>query len=109
MAGIHGAGEVDVIELSSATPVEEMILREAMRLAPKGEVGPAINPSGGPTCGHPFMMTGLVRLGEVFRQLSGQAGKRALPKARLGIAHATQGHCLQQNLVFICGADRRWS
>jgi hypothetical protein len=49
------------------------------------------------------MMTGLIRLGEVFRRLGAGSG------ARRGIAHATQGHCLQQNLVFVLGNERRWS
>jgi acetyl-CoA acetyltransferase len=101
MSGIASARDVDLIELSAATPAEEMILREAMKLEPKGETGPAINPSGGPLCGHPFMMTGLIRLGEVFRRIGGGAKR--------GIAHATQGHCLQQNLSFVLAAERRKS
>lgn len=109
MADLRSARDADVIELSSATPVEEMILREAMKLEPKGDAGPAINSSGGPLAGHPFLMTGLVRLGEVFRQISGQAGSHAVPGVRRGIAHATQGHCLQQNLVFVLGNEKRWT
>ena len=101
MAALKSARDVDLIELSAATPVEEMILREAMKLEPKGESGPTINPSGGPLCGHPFMMTGLIRLGEVFRRMGDGSG------ATRGIAHATQGHCLQQNLVFALGKQRR--
>lgn len=109
MAGLGAANEVDVIELLSTTPVEEMILREAMGFEPKGQTRPAINPSGGPLTGHPFMMTGLIRMGEVFRQLSGQAGDRAVPGAKLGLAHASQGHCLQHNIVWVLGRDRRWT
>lgn len=109
MAGLAHASDVDVIELSSATPVEEMILREALGLSPRGEGRPSINPSGGPACGHPYMMAGAVRIGEVFRQLSGRAGAHAVAGAERGIAHATQGHCLQQNLVMVLGAERRWT
>jgi acetyl-CoA C-acetyltransferase len=54
------------------------------------------------------MMTGLIRLGEAFRQLSGRAGDHAVPGARRAIAHAAQGHCLQHNLFFVLGTERRW-
>ena len=55
------------------------------------------------------MMSGLIRLGEAFRQIAGRADEHAVPGARRVIAHATQGHCLQQNLFFVLGADRRWT
>jgi acetyl-CoA acetyltransferase len=108
MAGLDGAGTADVIELSAATPVEEMILLEAMGLNPRAP-RPKVNPSGGALCGNPLMMTGLIRLGEAFRQLSGRAAKHAVQGARRAITHATQGHCLQQNLVFVLGTERRWT
>jgi acetyl-CoA acetyltransferase len=113
MAGLNGAAEADVVEMSAANPVEELILREAMQLPssialdPAG--GPAVNPSGGPLCGHPLMMTGLIRLGEAFRQISGRAGAHQVDNVKRVIAHASSGHCLQQNLVVILGAERRWS
>jgi acetyl-CoA acetyltransferase len=106
MAGLASARDVDVAELSAVTPVEEMILREAIGIE-RGE-RPVVNPSGGPLCGNPFMMTGLIRLGEAFRQVSGRAGAHAVDGARRAIAHAAQGHCLQQNLVFVLAAERRW-
>jgi len=109
MAGLGGAAAVDVIEMLAATPVEEMIVREALGLPARGDTKPAINPSGGPLAGHPIMMTGLIRLGEAFRQLSGTADGHAVPNARRAIVHAAQGHCLQQNLVFVLGSERRWS
>ena len=105
MAGLGSARDADVVELSAATPAEELILREALGLEGSG---PSLNPSGGPLCGHPIMMTGLIRLGEVFRQLSGRAGDHAVPRARRAIAHAAQGHCLQHNLFFVLGSERRW-
>jgi hypothetical protein len=55
------------------------------------------------------MMTGLIRLGEAFRQLSGRAGAHAVPNVGRVIAHAAQGHCLQQNLFFVLGRERRWT
>jgi acetyl-CoA acetyltransferase len=109
MAGMSAARDAGVIEIAAATPVEEMIVREAMNLPRSVDAGPSINPSGGPLTGHPLLMTGLIRLGEVFLQLSGKAGDRAVAGARRGIAHAAQGHCLQQNLVWVLGTERRWS
>jgi acetyl-CoA acetyltransferase len=109
MAGLGSARATDLIELVGATPVEEMILLEAMGLERTAGPRPAINPSGGALCGHPIMMTGLIRLGEVFRQLSGQAAARSVPGARRALAHAAQGHCLQHNIVWVLGTDRRWT
>ena len=107
MAGVRAARDLDVVELCTTTPVEEMILREAIGLEARGSDGPAINPSGGPLCGHPFMMSGLVRLGEAFRQISGKAGAHAVSGARTALAHAAQGHCLQQSVVFVLGSEPR--
>jgi len=108
MAAVRSAAEVDLVELSAATPVEELILCEALDIetAPSS---PTVNPSGGPLVGHPLMMTGLIRLGEAFRQLAGQAGEHAVAGARRAIAHATNGHCLQQNLFWVLGTERRWT
>jgi len=53
-----------------------------------------VNPSGGALAANPMMTAGLVRIGEVAdRILSGEAGR--------GVAHATSGPCLQQNLVCV--------
>jgi acetyl-CoA acetyltransferase len=107
MAGVRSARDVDVVELCAVTPVEEMILREAIGLEPRGSAGPAINPSGGPLCGHPFMMSGLVRLGEAFRQIAGKAAEHGVAGARTALAHAAQGHCLQQSLFFVLDSEKR--
>ena len=109
MAGLASANDVDVVETLATNPVEEMIVREAFGLPGRGDTKPVINPSGGPIAGHPLMMTGLIRLGEAFRQLSGTADGHAVPNAQRAIVHASQGHCLQQNLVFVLGRERRWS
>jgi acetyl-CoA acetyltransferase len=108
MAGGGSARDADVVELSATTPAEELILCDALGLD-AGATAPALNPSGGPLAGHPFMMTGLLRLGEAFRQVAGRAGACQVPDACRAVAHAAQGHCLQQNLVFVLGAERRWT
>jgi len=111
MAGLASAREVDLVELLATNPVEELILLDALGLEARsgGGSGPAINPSGGPLCAHPIMSTGSIRLGEAFRQLAGRAGERQVAKAARAIAHGAQGHCLQQNVVFVLGSERRWS
>jgi acetyl-CoA acetyltransferase len=108
MAGLGAATQADIVELFAVTPAEELILCEALGLDPHAP-RPVINPSGGPLCGHPVMSSGALRLAEAFRQLCGRAGARAVPGARRALAHATQGHCLQHNLVWILGTERRWT
>lgn len=118
MAGLANAEGVDVVELSAQTPAEELILCEALGLHAKAS-RPILNPSGGPLCGNPIMSTGLIRMGEIFRQLSGRADGRAASDvagrglsasgAHRGIAHAAQGHCLQHNIVWVLGTARRWA
>lgn len=108
MAGIAGAADTQVAEILATNPVEELILCEALGVDPGGG-GPAVNPSGGPLCAHPIMSTGGIRLGEAFRQLAGRAGERGVAGATRAIAHAAQGHCLQQNVVWVLGTERRWT
>jgi acetyl-CoA acetyltransferase len=108
MAGMGSARDADLVELLAANPAEELIVCEALGLDPRASK-PVINPSGGALCGNPVMSTGLIRLGEIFHQLSGRAGERAVPGARRAIAHGAQGHCLQQNIVWVLGTDRRWT
>jgi acetyl-CoA acetyltransferase len=108
MAGIAGASDVDVIELHAQNPVHEMIVLEALGLDARSPK-PAVNPSGGALCADPIMSTGLIRLGETFRQLSGTAGDHAVSGPKRALAHGMQGHCLQQNIVWVLGTERRWS
>jgi acetyl-CoA acetyltransferase len=83
-------GSVDVAELHAQFSHEELMLAEAIGL--NGNT--AINPSGGPLASNPVMSTGLVRIGEVSRRIwSGDAQR--------GVAHATSGPCLQQNMVCV--------
>jgi acetyl-CoA acetyltransferase len=108
LAGVKCASEAQVVELGSTTPAEELILRDALGLAGKNGA-PVVNPSGGPLCGNPLMNTGLLRLAEGFRQLSGRAGERTVGGAKRAIVHASAGHCLQQNIVWVLGTERRWT
>jgi acetyl-CoA acetyltransferase len=91
-AGV-GADKVDVAELHAQFSHEDLLLTEALGLAKNG-AGTTVNPSGGALCANPIMSTGLIRMGEVAQRIwSGDADR--------GVAHATQGPCLQQNLVCV--------
>jgi acetyl-CoA acetyltransferase len=88
-AGTSG-GAIDVAELHAQVSHEELMLAEAIGLNGNTE----INPSGGPLASNPVMSAGLVRIGEVARRIwSGDAQR--------GVAHATSGPCLQQNMVTV--------
>jgi hypothetical protein len=45
-----------------------------------------------------MMVSGLIRIGEAFRQINENGKQRTL-------GHATSGPCLQQNLVCVLEAD----
>jgi acetyl-CoA C-acetyltransferase len=51
-----------------------------------------INPSGGlKACGHPVGATGVKQIVEVVNQLNGQAGKKQVKKATVGLCHNVGG------------------
>jgi acetyl-CoA acetyltransferase len=99
-AGLKPA-DVDVLELHDAFTVEEVEYLEAMGVAPEGQavamlkegqfdIGGrcAVSPSGGLIAmGHPIGPTGVGQIGEITRQLRGEAGARQQPNARVGLAH----------------------
>jgi acetyl-CoA acetyltransferase len=94
-AGIEEA-PVDLAELQTAFTHEEPVLREALGLA----ADTPVNRSGGPLAANPIMATGLVRIAEAARQIREGQGRR-------GVAHATSGPCLQQNLVCVLEGEGR--
>jgi acetyl-CoA acetyltransferase len=92
-AGV-GDGPVDVAELHAPFTHQELILREALGLGDDVSV----NPSGGALAANVMMAAGLIRIGEVATRIS--AGE-----ANRGVAHATSGPALQQNLVTVLEGD----
>jgi acetyl-CoA acetyltransferase len=95
------AAQLDVVELHDAFTVEEVEYVEAMGLCPDGQaiallkegafdIGGrcAVSPSGGLiSMGHPIGPTGVGQIGEITRQLRGEAGPRQHPGARTALAH----------------------
>jgi acetyl-CoA acetyltransferase len=88
------SGSFDVAELHAPFSPQELILRDALGL----DGHEAVNLSGGALAANPVMVAGLTRVGEVAQRiLDGDAGR--------GLAHATSGPCLQQNLVCVLEGD----
>ena len=88
------AGDVDVAELHAPFSHQELILRAALDLGDHDNV----NPSGGALAANPVMVAGLTRIGEVAQRIMDGTADR-------GLAHATSGPCLQQNLVTVLEGD----
>ncbi len=82
--------KVDIAELHAPYSYQELMIKDALGL--KDDV--VINPSGGSLAGNIIMSGGLDRFGAVFNRISKGEAKR-------GVAHATSGACLQQNLVAV--------
>ncbi len=88
-AGV-GAAPVQVAELYAPFSHQEILLRRALNLG--DDV--VVNPSGGVLAGNLMMASGLSRIGEVAKRIIAGEYTR-------GVAHATSGPCLQQNLVTV--------
>ncbi len=82
--------KIDVAELHAQFSHEELILRDALGL----NGATRYNPSGGALTSNPIMAAGLVRIGEVAKRITAGEADR-------GVAHATSGPALQQNLVCV--------
>jgi len=88
-AGVS-SGPVDVAELHAPFSHQEKIVRTELGLGDDVDV----NPSGGSLAANPMLAAGLIRIAEVADRISaGSAGR--------GVAHATGGQLLQQNLVCV--------
>jgi Thiolase, C-terminal domain len=92
--GISGT-VIDVLEVHAPFSHQELILIEAVNAREIRNV----NPSGGALPADPIMATGLIRMGAAAAAImSGDANRVA--------AHATNGACLQHNLICVMEGDR---
>ncbi|MEU6254030.1 lipid-transfer protein [Streptomyces sp. NPDC047043] len=96
-----GIEDVDVVELHDCFSVNELLTYEALGMCGEGESGKlvesgattyggrwVVNPSGGLISkGHPLGATGIAQVAELVWQLRGEAGKRQVAGARVGLAH----------------------
>ena len=85
--GLPGS-TIDVLEVHAPFSHQELIVVDAIGAADVG----AVNPSGGALPADPVMATGLIRLGS-----AADAVRRG--DARRAVGHATNGPCLQHNLL----------
>jgi acetyl-CoA acetyltransferase len=100
IAGV-GPEDIDLIELHDCFATAEILHYENLFLCKEGEAGRMIdegatalggkipvNVSGGLLSkGHPLGATGIANIYEVSTHLRGEAGKRQVPNARLGMTH----------------------
>jgi len=105
MAGV-GPKDIDVAEVHDATAFGELRALENMKFCPVGEGGPfseaghtalggkiPVNPSGGlESKGHPVGATGVAQIAEIVWQLRGEAGKRQVEGARMGLTENGGGN-----------------
>jgi hypothetical protein len=92
--GLRGSG-IDVLEVHAPYSHQELILVDAIGASHVG----AVNPSGGVLAADPLGVSGLIRIGAAARAVSRGEARRA-------VAHATNGPCLQQNLLCVLERDR---
>jgi acetyl-CoA C-acetyltransferase len=106
--------EIDVAELYDVTSYHELMEYEALGFCKEGQGGELIdrgvtsmggelpvNPSGGMLSSNPYTAVGLFRVAEAALQVTGQAGRRQVPGAKLALAHGMSGICGQSNCVTI--------
>jgi len=99
MAGV-GPKDISLLELHDAASYAELKMTEELGFCKRGEGGPfaesgattlggklAVNVSGGLVSrGHPLGATGVAQIYELVTQLRGEAGKRQVERARIGMS-----------------------
>lgn len=98
--------QIDVAEIHDCFSISEAIAVEDLGFASRGEGAKDIasgrmtlfkgkiitNPSGGlKACGHPVGATGIKQIVEIAEQLRGEAGKRQVKGAKIGLTHNVGG------------------
>ena len=99
--------DIDVAEVHDCFTIAELMAIEDLGFFPRGEGGKAtlegktaigngrvvaVNTSGGlKAAGHPVGATGIKQAVEITWQLRGQAGKRQVPDAEIGLSHNVGG------------------
>ncbi len=102
--------QIDFLEVHDCFTIAELLALEDLGFYPRGTAGRAtlegetardgrrpVNPSGGLKAkGHPVSATGAGQVVEVFEQMNGLAGRRAVARAETALTHnvgATGGSC----------------
>jgi acetyl-CoA acetyltransferase len=115
-----GPQDVDVVELHDCFTIAEIVATEGLGLCEAGAGGIAaekgetslggripVNPSGGLKAkGHPIGATGAAQVAEIAAQLRGEAGRRQVEGARIGLTHTLGGNTATV-LVSLLGREPR--
>ena len=113
--------DIDVAEVHDCFTIAEIIAYEDLGFAKKGEGGKLIeegqteiggkipvNTSGGLKAkGHPVGATGVAQIIEITLQLRGEAGKRQVSNAEIGLAQ-NMGGSGSSSVVHILSRSKRW-
>ena len=97
--------DIDLVEVHDCFTIAEICAIEDLGFCRKGDAGRLteegvtaldgdlpVNTSGGlKACGHPVGATGIKQICEVVQQLRGEAGKRQVPDAEIGMTHNVGG------------------
>ncbi len=100
-----GPSDIDIVELHDCFTIAEICAIEDLGFVEKGEGGRftedgetaiggkiPVNTSGGlKSCGHPVGATGIKQAVEIVHQLRGEAGKRQIQGANVGLTHNVGG------------------
>jgi acetyl-CoA C-acetyltransferase len=110
-AGIKNPrGEIDVAEFFEAYAHEELLFTEALGFAERGKGSDInsdlngdfpINPSGGAIGGHAPCATGIIRIIEAAKQLTGEADGYQVKGAKRAVASGQIGMCAQNNILYV--------
>jgi len=108
------AKEFQVAEIFERFSHEEPILAEAIGLCEKGQ-GPAcctsgdvaINPSGGAWSGNVPCMTGLVRMIEAAKQITGEADGHQVSGVQRAIATGQEGFSAQSSILYVLEGGKK--
>jgi acetyl-CoA C-acetyltransferase len=110
-AGIKNPhNEIHVAELFETCAHEELIFTEALGLAAKGKAPDLntdingdlpLNPSGGGISGNPPCGTGLIRIIEAAKQITGEAGNYQVKDVKKALASGQIGMCAQNSIVYV--------
>jgi acetyl-CoA C-acetyltransferase len=104
MAGLS-TRDIDLVEVHDCFTIAEICAIEDLGFCKKGEAGKLteegvtalhgslpVNTSGGlKACGHPVGATGIKQVYEIVLQLRGEAGRRQIDGARIGMTHNVGG------------------